>query len=106
MNEPESSYDFEPLSIDEVIQYKTYQIKEQMKALEDSNFIFYVYKMDSDDEVIYDSENEYETLKILLLLCRRCNKFNNENNNFKTCSSCRKKRQNYYICKKYYNGAI
>jgi uncharacterized protein YlxW (UPF0749 family) len=63
MEEPTYQYDFEPLSVDEVIQYKTYQMKEQMKVLEDSNvFCFSVYKMDLDDEVIYDSENKYETL--------------------------------------------
>ena len=55
--------------------------------------------MDSDDEVIYDSENEYNTLKNKL--CTRCNKFNN-NSNYKTCQSCQMKRKDYYIWKTYY----
>jgi uncharacterized paraquat-inducible protein A len=93
MEEPTYQYDFEPLSVDEVIQYKTYQMKEQMKVLEDSNvFCFSVYKMDLDDEVIYDSENEYETLK--KTLCSRCNKFNLDQS-YKTCPSCRKKSRKY-----------
>jgi hypothetical protein len=39
---------------------KTKTIKNQMKALEGS-MVF--YKMNSNDEVTYDLENEYDTLK-------------------------------------------
>jgi ABC-type transporter lipoprotein component MlaA len=79
MTEPNCQYDFEPLSEDEVIQIKTIKIKKQMKGLEGTNVF---YKMNSDDEVTYNSENKYDTLRKTLY--KQCNKFNNKTQ-FKTC---------------------